>query len=133
MKSLFRTIVSIVLSLTFVISYLNINSDVVSADTINVLAGTKYLNSKSAERTFIFTPNSDGYYAVDGTSFPLVFRETGEEYDEWIRSSCAIALDLDKAFGESASQEVFFLEQGESYRIDLEKGNKNGRNIYIWA
>ena len=124
MKSLFRTIVSIVLSLTFVISYLNINSDVVSADTINVLAGTKYLNSKSDERTFIFTPNSDGYYAVDGTSFPLVFRETGEEYDEWIRSSCAIALDLDKAFGESGSQEVFFLEQGESYRIDLEKGEK---------
>ena len=118
MKKLFRTIVSIVLSLTFIFTYLNLVSNDVSADTVTVHTGMLYTTS-NPDHQFVYTASYDGYYAIDSTDGVLVYRVTGGEYDEFMRYSCAVALDVDKAFGEEGHQEVYRFYKGESYRIDV--------------
>ena len=119
MKKLFRTIVSIVLSLTFIFTYLNLVSNDVSADTVTVHTGMLYTTS-NPDHQFVYTASYDGYYAIDSTDGVIVYRVTGGEYDEYMSYSCAVALDVDKAFGEEGHQVVYRFYKGESYRIYVE-------------
>ena len=132
MRKLFKTLVSVVLSLTFIFSLLNINANDVSADTITVRTGRAYSRTSDSD-TLVFKPSVDGYYAIDSTNFPLVYHVTGEEYDDFIRAQCAIAFDLQESF-EDNHRETFFFKKGESYRIDLDPGEqiciRKANNVY---
>ena len=132
MRKLFKTLVSVVLSLTFIFSLLNINANDVSADTIKLRTNHVYSRASESD-SLIFTAPIDGYFAVDSTQYPLVYHVTGEEYDDFIRAQCAIAFDLKNSF-EDNHRETFFFKKGESYRIDAEIGEeiciKKANNVY---
>ena len=81
MKKSFKTIVSVILSLTFIFSYLNLMSNDVSADTATVNAsiseGVVYTSSDYNDNHY-FTPSKSGYYYFEGQDWVDVYEVTVE-------------------------------------------------------
>ena len=83
MRKVFKTIVSIILSLTFIFSYLNLIANDVSADTSSVNSsiseGVVY-NAESGDE-FFFVPSKTGYYFIEASDWFVVEKVITEVYD----------------------------------------------------
>ena len=85
MKKYFKTAVSIILSLTFMFSYLNLMTNEVSADTATVnnsiSEGVVYTSS-DYDVNYYFTPSKSGYYYFESDAWGD-FYKLSERIDEY--------------------------------------------------
>ena len=146
MRKVFKTIVSIILSLTFIFSYLNLITNDVSADTSSVNSsiseGVVY-NAESGNE-FFFVPSKTGYYFIEASEWFVVekvitevYDESEEtfEYNEPIDLVNLIPLGLSQLISEVAYDYSYYLEAGEKYDIiateDLQFSVRNIPNYVL--
>ena len=86
MKKEFKVIVSVILSLTFIVSYLNLISNDVSANTVtldsSISEGVMY-TGKGFEDMYVFTPKKSGYYCFESDEWGYVYTKTLEYFDDY--------------------------------------------------
>ena len=134
MKKTFRTIVSIILSITFVISYLNFVSNDVAADTATVSnsisEGVVYTSSDDDE-FFYFTPSKSGYYYFESDGWGSVFQrkyytfegdEELQEYYDYMEYLDLIPLGLPELIDTVDYLHCYYLTKGDMYRASYEEG-----------
>ena len=136
MKKSFKTIVSVILSLTFIFSYLNLMSNDVSADTATVNAsiseGVVYTSSDYNDNHY-FTPSKSGYYYFEGQDWVDVYEVTVEtdEYTnepynvyEMLDYLDIIPIDYPALVGDEYYQNCFYLVKGKTYAFNYHEGIK---------
>ena len=115
MRKVFKTIVSIILSLTFILSYLNIMQDDVSAASARIVLG-QTINVPQDDYTYEFRPDKTGYYMLDTREWSSVdVYEAGE--DEPLSCAYIIPVGLYTAFEEGSYQEIYYMEYGKTYDV----------------
>ena len=146
MRKVFKTIVSIILSLTFIFSYLNLIANDVSADTSSVNSsiseGVVY-NAESGDE-FFFVPSKTGYYFIEASDWFVVEKVITEvydgseetyEYNEPIDLVNLIPLGLSQLISEVAYDYSYYLEAGKKYDIiateDLQFSVRNIPNYVL--
>ena len=126
MKKLFRTIVSIVLSLTFVISYLNINSKDVSADTTYIHSSYFYNIPRSNDDIFLYKPERTGYYLIEGSTYVDAYIKASEDdemYSYYYDHASAAVFGLEEVV-RNAERSTYFFEAGQTYRLNFQPGEQ---------
>ena len=136
MRKLFKTIVSIILSLTFIFSYLNLMTNEVSADTASVnnyiSEGVVYTSIDTAEDYF-FTPSKSGYYYFESDLWGELYKfsvrvddYTNESYNNYDPMDWLNVIPL--GYGDLISQvgyiHVYYLTAGETYAAQYSTGGK---------
>ena len=115
MRKVFKTIVSIILSLTFIFSYLNIMQDDVSAASARIVLG-QTINVPQDDYTYEFRPDKTGYYLLEKREWSGVDITEDGEY-ELLSPSYIIPVGLSVPFEEGAYRDVYYMEYGKSYNI----------------
>lgn len=136
MRKLFKTFVSIILSLTFIFSYLNLMTSEVSADTATVTnsisEGVVYTSIDTAE-DYLFTPSKSGYYYFESDLWGDLYKyseridefsnETYHNYEpmNWLN---VIPLGYGDLISQVGYIHVYYLTAGETYAAQYSTGGK---------
>ena len=134
MKKLFKTIVSVVLALTFIFSYLNLVSNDVSANTSTVndsiSEGVMY-TGKGFDDMLVFTPIKSGYYCFESDNWGYVYTRTLEYYDDydepvenyddvdWVN---IVPINYEE-FIPGSVRTSYYLNKGETYYVAYDEGD----------
>ena len=121
MKKLFKTIVSIILSLTFILTYLNVITNDVSADSGSMVADQTY-TCPSDGYSYEFSPDQTGYYYLESTAGADVYMTT-YGYEESMDSVNFLPIGLDPVWAGSY-RAVYYMEYRQSYALHFNKGDK---------
>ncbi|PWJ70775.1 hypothetical protein B0O40_0624 [Ruminococcaceae bacterium R-25] len=114
MRRVFKTIVSIVLSLTFIFSYLNFMQDDVSAATARIVLG-QTITVPEEDYTYEFRPDKTGYYLLETHDWSYV-EVTDNSNDTILDLSYVIPVGLADSFGDEYKS-VYYMEYGKSYSV----------------
>ena len=136
MKKYFKTAVSIILSLTFMFSYLNLMTNEVSADTATVnnsiSEGVVYTSS-DYDVNYYFTPSKSGYYYFESDAWGDFYKlserideYSNEPYDyyeymDWLN---VIPLGYPDLISQVAYLHSYYLTAGETYVANYDSGAK---------
>ena len=133
MKKLFKTIVSIALSLTFIFSYLNLITNDVSADTVTVnnsISEGVIYTGKGYEDCYTFTPKKSGYYCFESDEWGYVYTRTLEYFDyydepfenyidvDWVN---IVPINYEEFITDSV-RTSYYLTKGETYYVAYDDG-----------
>ena len=132
MKKLLKAIVSIVLSLTFIFSYLNLMTNEVSANsatvTNSISEGVIY-TANGYEDPYVFIPSKSGYYCFESEEWGSVERKVVEyddyydetyEYYETVDWENIVPIKYDE-FITDPVRSSYYLCEGESYYVNYEE------------
>ena len=119
MKKVFKVIVSVILSLTFIVSYLNVISDDVSAASARIVLD-QAITCPQDDYTYEFRPDKTGYYLLDKRNWTTT--EICENGTEVYLSEChVIPVGLFVPFEGGSYQEIFYMEYGKSYNVHFDE------------
>ena len=121
MKKFFKTIVSIILSLTFIFTYLNVITNDVSADSGSMVADQTY-TCPSDGYSYEFSPVQTGYYYLESTAGADVYMTT-YGYEESMDSVNFLPIGLDPVW-DGSYRAVYYMEYRQSYALHFNKGDK---------
>ena len=122
MRKLFKTIVSVILSITFIFSYLNVITNDVSAASGSMVEGQTY-TCPSDNYSYEFSPVQTGYYFLESTAWADVYCTT-YGYEDHIDSVNFIAIGLDPVISEDSIREVYYMEYRQTYSLHFNKGDQ---------
>ena len=122
MRKLFKTIVSVILSITFIISYLNVITNDVSAASGSMVEGQTY-TCPSDNYSYEFSPVQTGYYFLESTAWADVYCTT-YGYEDHIDSVNFIPIGLDPVISEDSIREVYYMEYRQTYSLHFNKGDQ---------
>ena len=114
MRKVFKTIVSIILSLTFILSYLNIMQDDVSAASARIILG-QTITVPEEDYTYEFRPDKTGFYLLETHDWSYV-EVTDNSNDTILDLSYVIPVGLADSFGDEYKS-VYYMEYGKSYSV----------------
>ena len=118
MKKYFKTAVSIILSLTFIVSYLNLMTNDVSAASARIEL-SKAITCPQDDFTYEFRPDKTGYYLLDERDFSSEsIIENGTQ--EYLELSHVIPVGLYTPFDGGSYQSIYYMEYGKSYTVHFE-------------
>ena len=122
MKKSFKTIVSVILSLTFIFSYLNLMTSEVSADMGSRIEVGSVFVCPEDNYSYEFRPDSTGYYFLEASGWGIVSEIKGDDEKE-INISSVIPLELPQMI-EDPYQDVYYLEYGKIYSFQFNRGDE---------
>ena len=122
MRKLFKTIVSVILSITFIISYLNVITNDVSAASGSMVEEQTY-TCPSDNYSYEFCPVQTGYYFLESTAWADVCCTT-YGYEDHIDSVNFIPIGLDPVISEDSIREVYYMEYRQTYSLHFNKGDQ---------
>ena len=108
MRKLFKTIVSVILSITFIFSYLNVITNDVSAASGSMVEEQTY-TCPSDNYSYEFSPVQTGYYFLESTAWADVYCTT-YGYEDHIDSVNFIPIGLDSVISEDSIREVYYTD-----------------------
>jgi hypothetical protein len=127
-----KRIAGLLLSLTFVLGYLAVYPNEVSASS-RMAEGQIYTISDSDER-LEFVPSNTGYYQLESNLGVTVRGYVNESETEWIVPENGRSVAMDKLFDNANIQALYYLEGGRTYFLKSRANAKIAiRHADLWV